>query len=171
MSTWLAPRANSKDALIGAVGAALGMALTWLICDWVLDGAAPLLVMSMGASAVLLFATPTSPLAQPLPMISSHALGAFVGVASARLIHNTPLAVGVAVGVTAGVIVRFGITHPASGGTALSAVIGGDAITNLGWEFIWHPVLLNVVLLVALAVVVNAPFAWRRYPLQLRSSS
>jgi CBS-domain-containing membrane protein len=104
-------------------------------------------------------------------MISSHALGAFVGVASARLIHNTPLAVGVAVGVTAGVIVRFGITHPASGGTALSAVIGGDAITNLGWEFIWHPVLLNVVLLVALAVVVNAPFAWRRYPLQLRSSS
>jgi hypothetical protein len=32
-------------------------------------------------------------------------------------------------------------------------------------------VLLNVVLLVALAVVVNAPFAWRRYPLQLRSSS
>lgn len=171
MSTWLAPKANGKDALIGAVGAALGMAVTWLICDWVLDGAAPLLVMSMGASALLVFATPTSPLAQPVPVVLAHLLGAVVGVASAKWIDSTAVAVGVAVGVTAGVIIRIGITHPPSGGTALSAVIGGDAITNLGWKFIWHPVLLNVVLLVVLAVGVNAPFAWRRYPLQLRSSS
>lgn len=171
MSSWLAPQSNNKDALIGAIGAALGMAVTWLVCDWLLDGTAPLVVMSMGASAVLLFATPNSPLAQPVPVIAAHALGAFVGVASAKLIDNTALAVGVAVGVTAGVIIRLGITHPPSGGTALSAVVGGEAITNLGWEFIWRPVLLNAAILVVLAVAVNAPFAWRRYPQQLRSSS
>ncbi|MFZ9422637.1 MAG: HPP family protein [Ilumatobacteraceae bacterium] len=44
-------------------------------------------------------------------------------------------------------------------------------MTNLGWEFIWRPVLLNAAILVLLAVLVNAPFAWRRYPQQLRSSS
>jgi CBS-domain-containing membrane protein len=120
--------------------------------------------MSMGASAVLLFATPTSPLAQPVPVIAAHTLGAVVGVASAEFIDNTALAVGVAVGVTAGAIIRLGITHPPSGGTALSAVVGGQAITDLGWEFVWRPVLLNAVILVVLAVVVNAPFAWRRYP-------
>ena len=166
MKLQLAPRANNKDALLGAVGSALGMAVTWLICDWVLDGVAPILVMSMGASAVLLFATPTSPLAQPVPVLAAHTLGAVIGVASAKSIDNTALAVGVAVGVTAGAIIRFGITHPPSGGTALSAVIGGQAITDLGWEFIWRPVLLNAIVLVVLAVIVNAPFAWRRYPVR-----
>jgi len=43
-------------------------------------------------------------------------------------------------------------------------VVGGEAITKLGWEYVWRPVLLNAALLVVLAVVVNAPFAWRRYP-------
>ena len=163
MKLTLAPRANDKDAAIGAVGAALGMAVTWLVCDRLLDSTAPILVMSMGASAVLLFATPTSPLAQPVPVIAAHTLGAVVGVASAEFIDNTALAVGVAVGVTAGAIIRLGITHPPSGGTALSAVVVED-ITDLGWEFVWRPVLLNAVILVVLAVVVNAPFAWRRYP-------
>jgi CBS-domain-containing membrane protein len=43
-------------------------------------------------------------------------------------------------------------------------VIGGDAVTELGYTFIWRPVLLNALLLVLLAIVINAPFAWRRYP-------
>jgi CBS-domain-containing membrane protein len=164
MKLTLAPKANNTDSAIGAIGAALGMALTWLLCDWLLDSTAPILVMSMGASAVLLFATPMSPLAQPVPVVLAHAFGAFIGVVAAQNIDNTALAVGVAVGVTAGVIIRFGITHPPSGGTALSAVVGGQAITDLGYEFVWRPVLLNAVLLVVLAVIVNAPFAWRRYP-------
>jgi CBS-domain-containing membrane protein len=164
MKLTLAPKANNKDSIIGAVGAALGMAITWLLCDWLLDSTAPILVMSMGASAVLMFATPMSPLAQPAPVILAHAFGAFIGVVAAQNIDNIALAVGVAVGVTAGVIIRFGITHPPSGGTALSAVVGGQAITDLGYEFIWRPVLLNAVVLVVLAVIVNAPFAWRRYP-------
>jgi CBS domain-containing membrane protein len=166
MKLTLAPRANNRDALIGAIGAAIGMAITWLICDWALDSTAPIVVMSMGASAVLLFATPTSPLAQPLPVVAAHTLGAAVGVAAAQTIDNTALAVGVAVGVTAGAIIRLGITHPPSGGTALSAVVGGQAITDLGWEFIWRPVLLNAVILIVLAVLINAPFAWRRYPVR-----
>ncbi|MFM8968648.1 MAG: HPP family protein, partial [Actinomycetota bacterium] len=65
MKIFSAPKSTDKDAVIGGVGAALGMAITWLLCDWLLDSTAPILVMSMGASAVLLFATPTSPLAQP----------------------------------------------------------------------------------------------------------
>ncbi|MFZ9772137.1 MAG: HPP family protein, partial [Ilumatobacteraceae bacterium] len=106
MKLTLAPKANNKDSVIGAVGAALGMAITWLLCDWLLDSTSPILVMSMGASAVLLFATPMSPLAQPVPVILAHTFGALVGVVAAQNIDNTAIAVGVAVGVTAGVIIR-----------------------------------------------------------------
>ena len=150
--------------MIGAIGAALGMAITWLVCDALLDGAAPLLVLSMGATAVILFTMPTAPAAQPVPVILAHCFAAFLGVASAQIFDNTALAVGVAVGVHAGVMVRLGYMHPPSGGTALTAIIGGDAVTDLGFEFIWRPVLLNAALLVLLAVAVNKPFAWRQYP-------
>lgn len=163
MKLFPSPKSNNQDALIGAVGAALGMAITWLVCDAVLDSVAPILVLSMGASAVILFTMPTAPAAQPLPVILAHCLAAFFGVASAQIFSNTALAVGVAVGVHAGLMVRLGYMHPPSGGTALTAVIGGRSVTDLGFEFIWRPVLLNAVLLVVLALVINAPFASRRF--------
>jgi len=164
MKLFPSPKASNKDSLIGTVGAALSMAITWLVCDALLDSAAPILALSMGASAVILFTMPTAPAAQPVPLILAHCVAAFFGVLSAQLFDNTALAVGVAVGVHAGLMVRFGYMHPPSGGTALTAVIGGEAVTELGYTFIWRPVLLNAVLLVLLAIVINAPFAWRRYP-------
>jgi CBS-domain-containing membrane protein len=164
MKLFPSPKASNKDSLIGTVGAALSMAITWLVCDALLDSAAPILVLSMGASAVILFTMPTAPAAQPVPLILAHCVAAFLGVLSAQLFDNTAIAVGVAVGVHAGLMVRFGYMHPPSGGTALTAVIGGEAVTELGYSFIWRPVLLNAVLLVLLAFVINALFAWRRYP-------
>jgi CBS-domain-containing membrane protein len=99
-------------------------------------------------------------------LILAHCVAAFIGVLSAQIFSNTAVAVGVAVGVHAGLMVRFGYMHPPSGGTALTAVIGGSAVTDLGYSFIWRPVLLNAVLLVVLAFAINAPFAWRRYPVK-----
>ena len=93
MKLFPSPKSNNKDAVIGAVGAALGMAITWLICDALLDGAAPLLVLSMGASAVILFTMPTAPAAQPVPVILAHCVAAFLGVTSAQIFDNTALAV------------------------------------------------------------------------------
>ena len=137
------PKASNKDSLIGTVGAALSMAITWLVCDALLDSAAPILALSMGASAVILFTMPTAPAAQPVPLILAHCVSAFLGLLSAQTFNNTALAVGVAVGVHAGLMVRFGYMHPPSGGTALTAVIGGEAVTELGYTFIWRPVLLT----------------------------
>jgi CBS-domain-containing membrane protein len=140
------------------------MAITWLVSDALLDSVSPILALSMGATAVILFTMPTAPAAQPVPVILAHCVAAFIGVLSAQTFNNTALAVGVAVGVHAGLMVRFGCMHPPSGGTALTAIIGGSAVTDLGYSFIWRPVLLNAALLVVLAFVINAPFARRRYP-------
>ena len=164
MKLFPSPKASNKDSLIVAVSAELVMAITWLVSDALLDSVSPILALSMGATAVILFTMPTAPAAQPVPVILAHCVAAFSGVLSAQLFDNTALAVGVAVGVHAGLMVRFGYMHPPSGGTALTAVIGGEAVTELGYTFIWRPVLLNAVLLVLLAIVINAPFAWRRYP-------
>ena len=167
MKLFPSPKANNTDALIGTVGAALAMAITWMVSDALLDSVSPILVVSMGASTVILFTMPTAPAAQPVPLVLAHCAAAFFGVLSAQLFDNTAIAVGVAVGLHAGLMVRFGYLHPPSGGTALTAIIGGEAVTELGYSFIWRPVLLNTVLLMVLAIVINAPFAWRRYPAKL----
>lgn len=170
---WLfpAPKLKPKDAVIGAVGAFLAIGATWWLSNRLLDGNSPILALAMGASAIIIFMTPRGPMAQPGPVLIAHTVGAVVGVSTNKVLDNTTLAAGVAVGVTALIITTLGCTHPPSGGTAISAVIGGEAITNLGYEYVWRPVLLNAVLLVVLAVVLNAPFAERRYPLPLRPSS
>ena len=123
MKLFPSPKAKNKDAVIGAVGAALGMAITWLVSDALLDSVAPILVLSMGATAVILFTMPTAPAAQPVPVILAHCVAAFLGVASAHIFDNTALAVGVAVGVHAGLMVRLGYMHPPSG----NAVVSGQS--------------------------------------------
>jgi CBS-domain-containing membrane protein len=57
--------------------------------------------------------------------------------------------------------------HPPGGATALSAVIGGQAVHQLGYQYLLTPVLLNVVTLLLIAIVFNYPFRWRRYPLSI----
>ncbi|MDH5601969.1 MAG: HPP family protein, partial [Gammaproteobacteria bacterium] len=54
--------------------------------------------------------------------------------------------------------------HPPGGATALAAVIGGQTITSLGFEYIITPVLLNAVVIFITAVAFNSFFPWRRYP-------
>ncbi len=173
MLKWLfpAPKLSVKDALIGGTSALIAIAVTWWVSNRLLDETAPILALAMGASAIIIFMTPRGPMAQPGPVLFAHAIGAAVGVTATKLIDNTTIAAGVAVGVTALIITTLGCTHPPSGGTAISAVIGGEAITSLGYEYIWRPVLLNAVLLVVLAVVLNAPFADRRYPLPIPKSA
>src|SRR3569623_89125 len=91
--------ATLRDRLIASTGALIGIALTGLLCAIALgrDPHLPLLVAPMGASAVLLFAVPASPLAQPWSIIGGNTLSAMVGVVAASLIHDPIIATGVGV--------------------------------------------------------------------------
>jgi CBS-domain-containing membrane protein len=57
--------------------------------------------------------------------------------------------------------------HPPGGATAITAVIGGSAVTDLGYAFVWRPVMLNALTIALVAVLFNALFPWRRYPAYL----
>lgn len=121
-------------------------------------------VASMGASAVLLFAVPHGPLSQPWPLIGGNVISAFIGVSCALLIDPPILAASTAVGAAITVMYYLKCIHPPGGATALTAVMGGESIHALGYEFLLTPVLLNVLSILAIAVLFNAFFHWRRYP-------
>lgn len=159
----LLPGTTPGDRLIACAAAAMGIAGMAIVCAMLPPGTGPLIVAPMGASAVLLFAVPASPLAQPWPVVGGNVLSALVGVAVAKLLGTGAIAAGVAVGVA---ILAMSLTrclHPPGGAAALSAVIGGPAVIEAGWRFPLVPVGVNALALLALGLAFHRLYG-RRYP-------
>lgn len=159
---------SHAERAASVAGSFVGILLVFLISRVVLDAPdAALIVASMGASAVLLFAVPHGPLSQPWPVLAGHLVSAVVGVTCAHLIEDRFLAGALAVSLAIGVMHYLRCIHPPGGATALTAVVGGESVQALGFGYVLAPVLLNAGIIVAVAVLFNYPFAWRRYPVTL----
>lgn len=159
---------SHAEKLVSALGGFIAIFCILTISRWSVgaDGAA-LIVASMGASAVLLFAVPHGLLSQPWPVFGGHLLSAVVGVSCAKFIPNEVLAASIAVGAAIGVMYYARCTHPPGGATALSAVVGGQTVHELGYQFVLTPILLNVLIILAIGFSFNFLFPWRRYPSSL----
>ncbi len=123
-----------------------------------------LIIPSMGASAVLLFAVPHGALSQPWNVLGGHLVSALIGVTCFLLVPHTFAAASLAVGLAIGAMYYLRCIHPPGGATALAAVIGGETTHALGYRFVLTPVLENVLVILLVAVVFNYLFKWRRYP-------
>ncbi|KQT64422.1 MULTISPECIES: HPP family protein [unclassified Aureimonas] len=159
------PRLSARERVRSAAGALLGILATGLVSRAAVgEGAAlPILIAPMGASAVLLFAVPASPLAQPWSILGGNLVSAFVGVSVARLVPDPMLAASLAISMAIAAMMALRCLHPPSGAVALTAVLGGPAITGLGYGFLLWPVLANSLLLLAGALVFNN-LTGRTYP-------
>lgn len=161
--------AQWRDRIGGAVGGALGIALTaWASALLGQDRASALLLAApIGASAVLVFAVPSSPLAQPWRVIGGNVISAAVGVVVARWLGHGALAAGVAVGMA---ILAMSVTHslhPPGGGTVLLPVLA-PAILAQGYGYALLPIGLNAVLLAGCGLLVHR-FTGHSYPHRVRS--
>ncbi len=156
---------SHTEKLVSALGAFLGILLILYTSTYFISGPASyLIVASMGASAVLLFAVPHGRLSQPWSLLGGHLISALIGVSCAKLIPDTAIAASAAVGFAVGVMYYLHCIHPPGGATALSAVVGGAEIQQMGYQFLLTPVLINVLVILCVAVCFNYFLKWRRYP-------
>lgn len=154
-----------REKFISGIGGFLGIYLILQITSIFLsDISGVLIVASMGASAVLLFAVPHGPLSQPWPLVGGHVISALIGVSMYKLVPDITTAAAMAVGISIGVMYYSRCIHPPGGATALVAVVGGDQVNQLGYQFVITPVLVNALIIMLVAVLVNYAFSWRRYP-------
>jgi CBS domain-containing membrane protein len=147
--------ATLRDRLVACVGATICLALTIVVyAELPLRTAdLPIIVAPLGASAVLVFAVPASPLAQPWPVVGGNIISTLVGVAAFYAIPQVSIAAGAAVGAAILVMSLLRCLHPPGGAAALTAVIGSQGIHDAGFAFAFAPVGINSIALVSLAML------------------
>ena len=153
-------RVGYAEAFRMSMGIAIGLLITGLVSRWWAEGVANMwMVSSLGASAVLLFGMPASPLAQPWPVLVGTVLSALVGAGVQALVADAALACAIAVGLSVMLMVPLRCMHPPGAGFAAHVVL--EHIN--GVTLVVFPVLFNVALLLLCAVVYNG-VTGKRYP-------
>lgn len=151
--------------LRGAVGAGLGIGLAgWvgLVFAGASEGFYPMLVAPLGASAVLVFAIPASPLAQPWPVIGGDLLSAMVGLAAGMLLGDPVISAAAGVCVAIAVMTMARCLHPPGGACALLCALGATGAES--WDFSYMlPIAANVLMLVLVGWLYNN-FTSHRWP-------
>jgi len=105
-----------------------------------------LLFAPLGATCVLLFAVPASPLSQPVNVILGHALAGLIGLGAHLAVPGQVWPAAAAVGLAIGLMAWFRITHPPAGATTLVTYAGAQSLA-----FLAFPVLSGALGLVLLA--------------------
>ena len=119
----------------------------------------PMLIAPFGATCVLAFAVPDSPLAQPRNIIGGHCLATIVGLTCLHLFGNDAWVMALAVATAIGCMQLTHTLHPPAGATPLVIFM-----TGASWQFFFRPVLTGSLLLVLCAVVFNNLASDRSYP-------
>lgn len=159
------------DKLVSGFGGLVAIAAVIAATTAVVGASAAVpVVTSIGASAVLLFAAPHGQLSQPWPLVMGHLLSGLIGVTAAQHVADPLFAGAIAVGGAITAMYYTRSVHPPGGATALTAVLGGEAIRRLGYGYVLIPVGLNVAIILTVAVLFNCLFSWRRYPASLMPS-
>jgi CBS domain-containing membrane protein len=160
--------ATVRDRVAACFGALLGIGGTALSCGLAFRGVhfpvIPFIVAPMGASAVLLFAVPASPLAQPWSIIGGNTISALVGITVVHFIADPLTAAAVAVALAIGAMSLMRCLHPPGGAAALTAVLGGPVVLAAGYKFAFIPVGLNSALLVLIGWLFHKLSRRHAYP-------
>jgi len=120
-----------------------------------------LLIAPFGASCVLVFALPHSPLAQPRNVIGGHLISAAVGVLVYQLLGAHPWSFALGVGAAIALMQITGTLHPPAGADPIVAILAKAA-----WPFLFTPVLAGTVAIVLVGVAYHRGVAKRAYPVK-----
>jgi CBS domain-containing membrane protein len=116
----------------------------------------PYLIASMGASTIIVFIIPNSPLAQPWPLVGGQLVSAATGIICAQMIPTDTLFAGAfAVGSSVAAMLLLRCLHPPGTASALAPILGGEAVKSLGFSFLLIPVGINVAVMLAMAFIIN----------------
>jgi CBS domain-containing membrane protein len=142
----------------------LAIGLTGIISSQFSSGPALMVMLaSMGASTVILYCVPTSPMARAWPVAGGHLLSGLIGIGCNHLPLDQWIAAGLAVGLSIFAMHLTRCLHPPGGATTLVATLGSSP-SNMGLQFLLTPLALNVAILLTLSSLFNSRWLTGRKP-------
>lgn len=128
-----------------ASGAAIAVGLAlWLVRP----PASPFLLASIGGSAIFLFGLTSVHAAQPRALFGGHLGSAAIGILCAQMFGDALWVYVLACVLTLVFMLATGTVHPPAGATPLIMVQA-----HAGWEALWQPVAVSIVVLAGIAVI------------------
>ena len=153
---------NGRERLRVTLGIGLGILLAALLSRWWSHGDAgpqPWIVASLGASAVLVFAMPSSPLSQPWPVLGGSTLSVLIGLVCAMLVPYPAMAAALSVALSVAIMVPLRCLHPPGAAVALFSVLNYEH----GVQLAALPIMVNALVLVLFGIFYNT-LTGRSYP-------
>lgn len=155
--------AGWQVALQTSFGILLAVAVLEMLVKLGTSGGGLFLIAPFGASAVLLFGLPNSPLAQPWSAVMGNSVSALVAVLVVMSVEDPVLRVVLATGLAVLAMQLTRSLHPPGGAVAMTAALNPALVHDLGLWFVLAPVGLGTLAMVLIAAV-YAPLTGRRYP-------
>jgi hypothetical protein len=150
------PRFSMQQIMLSYIGSFLGIAALAYIS---VSTPYPMIAAPFGAAAVLVFAVPSSPLAQPRNLIFGNLIGALSSLVMVSLFGSEPWVMALAVATAIKLMQLTKTLHPPGGAVALVGVM-----SNAKWEFLFTPVLTGSIVLLLCTVLFNNIMPGRSYP-------
>lgn len=104
------------------------------------------LIAPFGASCVLLFGVPESPLVRPRNLICGHLISATVGLIFLNYTSGSLVMMSIATGIAITLMLMTKTTHPAAGANPILIIMA-----HARWDFIIFPIFFGVIILALLA--------------------
>ena len=157
------PHVPWVERIRSVFGAFIGLGLVLLVAKYLRDlsGIDEWLMASLGASALLVFALPQSPMAQPWAVIAGNTLSALVGISVAHVIGEPLIALPLAASMSILGMFLLRCLHPPAAAVALIAVLGGV----MHYRYAFFPVMVDSILLI-IAGAIYSNLTGKKYPNQ-----
>jgi len=154
------PSASVVTVVKAGIGGTVAIAIVALLSD---ASGVMWLMAPFGATCVLLFSVPASPLSQPANVVGGHFVSTLIGLIVLMSFPVTWWSMALGVGLAIAAMAALRITHPPAGADPLVVLMAG---TGIGFDFLLFPTLTGAVALVAVASVVHRIGPKTPYPLK-----
>ncbi|MBL4677326.1 MAG: HPP family protein [Mucilaginibacter sp.] len=151
------PKRNSVEfSTYSGLGGLVAVSVIALLSE---QTTVPMIMAPLGASCVLAFGVPDSPLAQPRNIVGGHFIASLIGLAVYHVLGQAWYSMAIGVGLAIFLMQLTKTTHPPAGADPLIIILSGAS-----WKFLISPVLSGSLILVAVAVLFNNIHSKRKYP-------
>ena len=145
------PLVSWTERLRACGGALIGLLLVFSFAKFLgeLSGIDEWLIASLGASALLVFALPGSPMAQPWAVIAGNTVSALVGISATIFIKDPLFAMPIAASLAILGMFILRCLHPPAAAVALIVVLGNV----MHYRYAFFPVMIDSILLVIVGAI------------------